>query len=490
MASLVKAYTKEKLTGQIFTPFYIVEKILDDVNYTTEAILGKTILDPACGDGRFLLKIAERILKHSKPESRVGDLLQIYGWDIDAKAVEQAKQKLNKLIEPYKIKVNWNVKVKNSIYETQKAKQKFDYIVGNPPYIRIQHLDIEDRQYIQKNYQFCKSGSTDIYIAFYELALNLLRKNGICGYITPNTFFHTETAKGLRKHFEINKNLIQITNYGAIQLFEDATTYSAICVFGKQKKQQFLYQLAKSKTELKERFINFKEIENQIFWQLSLLKVKKKAGKRLGDFTNIHVGLTTLADRIYILAFVKKEGKYIFLQTKSKEIIKFETEILKPIVKISTLKKTNEPIKEYILFPYKMENNTRAILPEDELKKKYPLAYQYLLDNKKILDKRDNGKPNKIAWYAYGRSQGLITSFGKKIVFSPMNKKPKFMFHENEKATFYSGYCIKYQGDNNKLLEQLNSERMEDYISVSARDFRGGWKAYNKKIVQEFIIHE
>ena len=55
MASLTKAYTKEKLNGQIYTPDFIVNKILDNVGYNSKEILGKTILDPACGDGRFLI---------------------------------------------------------------------------------------------------------------------------------------------------------------------------------------------------------------------------------------------------------------------------------------------------------------------------------------------------------------------------------------------------------------------------------------------------
>ena len=69
-----------------------------------------------------------------------------------------------------------------------------------------------------------------------------------------------------------------------------------------------------------------------------------------------------------------------------------------------------------------------------------------------------------------------------------MNKKPNFIYVKNSEATFYSGYCIKYTGDYEKLLKQLNSKRMEEFIKISSRDFRGGWKAYNKKIVQEFII--
>jgi len=85
------------------------------------------------------------------------------------------------------------------------------------------------------------------------------------------------------------------------------------------------------------------------------------------------------------------------------------------------------------------------------------------------LFKRDNGKPIN-PWYAFGRNQSLDNSFGKKIIFSPMNLKPNFILYENEECTFYSGYCIKYNGDYNKLLKQLNSDRMEKYINISSRD--------------------
>ncbi|MDR1792111.1 MAG: hypothetical protein LBR36_01505, partial [Bacteroidales bacterium] len=57
-------------------------------------------------------------------------------------------------------------------------------------------------------------------------------------------------------------------------------------------------------------------------------------------------------------------------------------------------------------------------------------------------------------------------------------------------TTFYSGYCIKRINGYSieKLLVQLNSDRMNKFVSMSARDFRGGWKAYNKKIIENFEI--
>ncbi len=64
------------------------------------------------------------------------------------------------------------------------------------------------------------------------------------------------------------------------------------------------------------------------------------------------------------------------------------------------------------------------------------------------------------------------------------------LLSDYEDATFYSGYCIKYPGDYNSLLEQLNSERMQKFVEVSCRDFRGGWKAYNKKTLENFVLED
>ena len=137
MASLIKKYTKEKLIGQIFTPFFIVDKILDDVGFNSPNILNKKILDPSCGDGRFLLKIAERIIKYSPKEKLVENLENIYGWDIDDIAIQKAINQLNKLIEPFNIVVNWNIEKVNSLYKANLKQdlfssfipiEKFDFI--------------------------------------------------------------------------------------------------------------------------------------------------------------------------------------------------------------------------------------------------------------------------------------------------------------------------------------------------------------------------
>lgn len=496
MASLVKLYSQEKLFGQIYTPEFVVRKILDDIGFNSSAILGKTIIDPACGDGRFLMEVVKRIIQFSSKQELKKNLLCVYGWDIDKNAIDSCIKNLNSLVE--NIDIKWNISVIDSIKKYTKqnlfatnSEQEFDFIVGNPPYIRIQHLDLEQRTYIQSNYDFCKSGSTDIYIAFYELCLNLLSEDGICGLITPNTFLFTDTARPMRQYFATNKNLVQITNYGDIQLFENATTYSAITIFNSKENTKFLFQKALTESIFESKTIDFSELKEP-FWQLSIEETATKGKKKLKDICDIHVGITTLCDKAYIFSIEGIDENYTFANTKLKGKVKLEKAILKPIIKGSKLKNSEDEIKEYILFPYKNINGKHQIISENELKRRFPLAYNYLLSIKDNLDKRDNGKPNPVAWYAFGRSQGLDTSFGKKIIFSPMNYKPNFVYCSNPKTTFYSGYCIKKINGYSieKLMDMLNSDRMAQFISMSSRDFQGGWKAYNKKIIENFEIME
>jgi hypothetical protein len=258
------------------------------------------------------------------------------------------------------------------------------------------------------------------------------------------------------------------------------------------RNQSFLFQKADATQKLCEKICDLSELNSSI-WQLSVTTKKGFSGQKLKDICKIHVGITTLCDSAYIFPFANDDcdENLIVALPKIRGLlskVKIERNILKPIVKGSKLKDAAQPIYEYVLFPYSRVNGKHVIMPEDELRECFPLAYSYLLSVRPELDKRDNGRPNPVAWYAFGRTQSLDTSFGRKIIFSPMNAKPNFVNYENPECTFYSGYCIKYNGDTRGLLSQLNSPRMEEFVNMSCRDFRGGWKAYNKKIIENFEV--
>ena len=490
MASLQKKYTAAKLNGQIYTPAFLVAKILDDIGYAGKQLLGKTLLDPACGDGRFLCEAARRIAAVSPPDCLVQHWACLYGWDIDPEAVAACIRNLDQIAAPYGLSPAWNIAQRNAL--TEPYPHQFDAIVGNPPYVRIQHIDETQRRYLQQHYQFCRNGSTDIYIAFFEYCYQHLAPEGICALLTPNTFFYTQTAQTLRNFFADKQNLIQISNYADIQLFDKATTYSAITLFDRRRRDTFLFQKAISPLQFAQKQIGFEQLKQRT-WQLSTEDAPPPLSdaQKLGNIAQIHVGITTLCDKAYIFRISQTDGQHALAHTALAGEVWLEKSLLRPIVKASTLKSSSQAIVEYILFPYqKNERQQHRIIPEAELAQQYPRAYAYLQTVKPHLDRRDNGKPNSVAWYAFGRSQGLDTGFGPKILFSPMNKTPNFIAFDREECTFYSGSCIKpHQAQHTApLLNQLNSLRMGQFIALSARDFRNGWKAYNKQIVANFDV--
>jgi len=80
-----------------------------------------------------------------------------------------------------------------------------------------------------------------MYISFFELGFNLLNETGKLGYITPNTYFKTETAKALRYYLMEKKIIKKIIDFNHHQVFDDATTYSAITILDKSWRQNKFY---------------------------------------------------------------------------------------------------------------------------------------------------------------------------------------------------------------------------------------------------------
>ena len=61
-----KEKIRSKNIGQVFTPQYLVEEMLDYAGYKNTAIIEKHIIDNSCGDGAFL-QVAVKILRRSTP---------------------------------------------------------------------------------------------------------------------------------------------------------------------------------------------------------------------------------------------------------------------------------------------------------------------------------------------------------------------------------------------------------------------------------------
>ena len=70
-----------------------------------------------------------------------------------------------------------------------------------------------------------------------------------------------------------------------------------------------------------------------------------------------------------------------------------------------------------------------------------------------------------------------------------MNIAPRFYVIEDEKKSFYAGYCIKPKEgiDLYELCDALNSDLMEEYINSVSKSYRGGYKSYAKSFLKDFV---
>lgn len=492
--------SRKKTHGVVYTPHWLVDLILDESDFTGAS--GR-ILDPACGDGAFLRAAVERVVKNcGKRGAALRRILEtnVCGVDLDGAALAQCAQGLSQIAARAGIaKVEWNLLRADSLAQAtaESLRERFDFVVGNPPFVRIQNLGEARRRALQSEWKFCASGSTDLYIAFFELGLRALKNGGRLGFVTPNTWLKTQTARAMRKHFRARKLVQSILDFEHWQLFEGVTTYSLVAVLRKGAPQES-FALAKGDSQgglrrLGATAIDEMDDENWILAapaDIEKLRALRQNRVPLESIADIHVGITTLSDRCYIFRAPRFEGEIAHLRHPfSERPTPIESALLRPIVKASILKSADDDQRRYALFPYRENGDgRRRLIGEDELAARYPLAHAYLRSVKPALDARDKGRPNPAGWHAFGRSQGIDTSFGEKILTSPMNLSPRFVVWDKPEYAFYSGYCVKFRGDLRRLARHLNSEEMAFYIGAVSRRYRNEYKSFAKAFLRGFPI--
>ena len=483
---------KTKANGVIYTPDWVIELIHNAV--LPEDLGEISVCDPACGDGAFLVDAADRICQQAaladNPTPYLDSLRKLTGFDIDSDALAECEFHLNDVVEEYftNFKIDWNLNVVDGIDQDQHKPWlgKFDYVVGNPPYVRIQHLENDRRELIRMGNWRCLNGCTDLYVLFIEYGLNLLKENGSLCYITPNSWLKSNAGKSLRS-FLSRIQIDYLLDFDAEQVFEQVTTYTAISKLKKSPRSssprvdRFVDGEIVSHNEL----ISYKDKWFVAKEQPQFLS-EKSTDMVLGDLARINVGIQCLAERVFILPVVRYEDDLVICNHEG-DSVSIENDMSKRIFKASVMHDGKDKVDRIIIYPYDTNGD---LLPEDEIKYRFPRAYGWLTRNKEILLQRDKGVRQSYQWYEYGRSVGIKSGFGIKILTSAMNIKPNFQLCEDADSLFYSGYGIKPESwvDLNKLVVELNSDAMKQYMDFVSKPFRQGWRSYAKSFIHDYPL--
>jgi tRNA1(Val) A37 N6-methylase TrmN6 len=180
--------TQKSNEGIFFTPVSRINKCIDLI-LDIPSINIKTILEPSCGSCEFIKKLNDRFSNTTiigiEKNEMIYDEIQKYSFHT------KNENKISLIKDNF---LKWS----------DKSKEIFDLIIGNPPFFVIKKKEIDE-----KYYDYFE-GRPNIYIIFIIICLHKLNENGILMFVLPLNFTNCLYYNQLRKHIFIKYKIINI----------------------------------------------------------------------------------------------------------------------------------------------------------------------------------------------------------------------------------------------------------------------------------------
>ena len=502
----------KKSKGIYYTPKFIVDYILNKTLKEHDILSNpcQKILDISCGCGNFLLEaydILYEMFEYYRHELKIENIHKhiiencIYGVDIDKNAVDILNNSLrNKDIDSKILKSNiycFDSLNKNNLGQDVINlfwENKFDYIIGNPPYIGHKSLGKEYKNFLLKEYSEVYRDKSDIYYCFYKRVIDLLSEDGIVSIITPRYFLESISGKHLRNYILNNSYINEIIDFNGSNIFKNISIASCIITLSKKciTSNIDIHKLKNSKLKLNyldsleyylndDNFYNIKIKQSDLNedWIISnkenldiYNKLESYGQYRLKDICISFQGIITGCDKAFIID-----------KRDTDENIE-EKKLLKNWVKNKHIKK------------YKLDENKKLLIYSNDIvdEEEYPKSINYIINYKEKLLNRRECRKNIRKWYElqWGRQKELFER--KKIMYPYKAKENRFAIdYKNSfcSADVYSFY-IKEEYENEFSYEYivglLNSSIYDTYFKTFAKKMTSDLYDYYPNKVMEIKI--
>ncbi len=288
---LIKEASKDKLRGGFYTPEPIASFIL---KWAFNGNKNLDILEPSRGDGVFLEEIQKGGYEYNSVTA------------IEFDKIEAEKSKKVKLDKTKIINADFHDFCINT-------KQKFDLIIGNPPYIRYQYFDKEQQKFASDIFGKAKlkySKLTNAWVSFVVGSSLLLKEEGKIAFVLPAELLQVSYAQPLREFLGQFYNKINIVSFEKL-VFPDIQQEVVLLLCEKNNSKthliehlelrdaEVLQKLDVSKLKSPKKKIDFKSNKWTFYFLnqkeidfLERLQIKKIIPK-LGDYAKVEVGITT-----------------------------------------------------------------------------------------------------------------------------------------------------------------------------------------------------
>ena len=191
-----------KKFGEVFTPKHIVDKLLDGIDYSNPDL---TIYEPSFGDGRILLEVKTRLLEYHSEEHIMNNML--FGIEIQEAWYRETLERLNPNNYNHNLLCCSALNFEGIFNPLKDWINKFDYVIGNPPYNR----NILKKEEVTSIFWEPSGYTTKLaYCCFVVLAQYILKPKGQVRYVMPCSFTHNENTEQFREFTKKNLNILSI----------------------------------------------------------------------------------------------------------------------------------------------------------------------------------------------------------------------------------------------------------------------------------------